>query len=220
MRKSTSSSAGTAPSTATSARAGVTPGPARSCFSTNATSASTTRLAKRANGTSARFGKTPEARRKPHTGSSQAYAAWRALLVKPAFQPITRSPRATRASQAVLNGVRLGEREPPLLARRRDRAVVLARGEQLLDHGVGHRSILSSAAGVGPSLPRPTAPQPDDRAHEHAPGRGEQHRVQARAPDGADERGQHGEERVVDHVARDRGQRAAGDLGDPPEVEP
>src|SRR2546426_9806140 len=78
----------------------------------------------------------------------------------PADYPL--AARHEGLAQAVLNGVRLGERESPLLARRRDRAVVLARGEQLLDHGVSHGSILSSAAGVGPSLPRPSAPQPDD----------------------------------------------------------
>src|SRR3989441_2518793 len=57
-----------------------------------------------------------------------------------------------------------------------------------------------------PSLPRPAASQPDDRADEDAPACDEQRRVRPCPADGADERGQHGEEGVVDHVARDRGQ--------------
>src|SRR5439155_815978 len=74
-RKSTSSSAGSAPSTARRARAGVTPGPASARPITNATSASTTRPAKRAAGISAPLLKTPLARRKPHTGSSTSNCA-------------------------------------------------------------------------------------------------------------------------------------------------
>ena len=77
----------------------VTPGPARSRFRTRATSASTTTWTKRPMATSARSAYTPEPRRNALTGSGHWNISWAALPVKPAFQPITRSPRETRASR-------------------------------------------------------------------------------------------------------------------------
>src|SRR5207244_2495447 len=62
-------------------------------------------------------------------------------------------------AQTVLNGVRLREREPPLRTRRRDRTVVLARREQLLEQGVvhDHRSIPATTAHMTwPARPRIT----------------------------------------------------------------
>jgi len=68
-RKSMSSSAGSAPSTASRDEAAVTPGPARSALSRKATSASTPRPTKRAAGTASPLLNTPEASMKPATGS-------------------------------------------------------------------------------------------------------------------------------------------------------
>src|SRR5439155_440772 len=61
-------------------------------------------------------------------------------------------------AQAVLHRVGLGQRQAPLLARRRDRAVLLARGEQLLDQGIAHASAIRASPPdmTGPSLPRIT----------------------------------------------------------------
>src|SRR2546426_1938099 len=61
-------------------------------------------------------------------------------------------------AQAVLHRVGLGQREAPRLARRRDRAVLLARGEQLLDQGIAHASgIRASTSDItGPAWPRIT----------------------------------------------------------------
>ncbi len=98
-RKSTSSSAGSAPSTARSARGTVTPGPARSCFITNAISASTPGFTKRAAGISAGLDSTPLASRNALTGSLTCHASCIALFVKAAFQPATRSPRSSSAAR-------------------------------------------------------------------------------------------------------------------------
>ena len=70
------------------------------CYSsTSATSASTPGLTKRRAGSSAPPRKTPEARRKAETGSCTSLACCTARVVKPTFQPATRSPRATSAAR-------------------------------------------------------------------------------------------------------------------------
>ena len=69
IRKSISSNAGMAPSTARSAETAVTPGPARSAFMRKAISTSSPTAAKREMGTASPLAKTPEPRRKPSTGS-------------------------------------------------------------------------------------------------------------------------------------------------------
>jgi hypothetical protein len=82
-RKSISSKEGIAPSTARSADAAVTPGPARSALSRNATSTSTPTATKRERGTASPLANTPEASMKASTGSVTPWRSCSATVVKP-----------------------------------------------------------------------------------------------------------------------------------------
>ena len=89
--KSSSSRAGIALSTASSAVAAVTPGPTSFVRILKATSASTPRLTDLLTATSAPL-EYWAGRRKPQAGSCTPITAWPAGLVAPSFQPIERSP--------------------------------------------------------------------------------------------------------------------------------